>query len=135
MNRGKNQERDCSLTQKHKNGKKTSRVISLEFSRKIMQRQKSWMVRTQAYGLRSSNRMGFAIAAGNGPAPNSGDCVPDGSGFETTNGQRPKTLSLMLGKQKDSCHRSPSDHTGYRPLQILLSQSRKNFHSPLKHRP
>ncbi len=30
---------------------------------------------------------GYAIAEGNGPAPNSGDCIPDGSGFETPNGQ------------------------------------------------
>jgi len=33
------------------------------------------------------------IAAGNGPAPNSGDCIPDGSGFETTNGQNSNTDS------------------------------------------
>lgn len=30
--------------------------------------------------------IGSAIAAGTGPAPNSGNCIPDGSGFETTNG-------------------------------------------------
>ena len=30
---------------------------------------------------------GSAMAAGMGPAPNSGDCIPDGSGFETPNGQ------------------------------------------------
>ena len=29
---------------------------------------------------------GYAMADGNGPAPNSGDCIPDGSGFETPNG-------------------------------------------------
>lgn len=30
---------------------------------------------------------GSAMAAGIGPAPNSGDGIPDGSGFETPNGQ------------------------------------------------
>jgi len=30
--------------------------------------------------------VGNAMAAGMGPAPNSGDCIPDGSGFESTNG-------------------------------------------------
>jgi hypothetical protein len=29
--------------------------------------------------------IGNAIAAGTGPAPNSGDCIPDGSGFEKVN--------------------------------------------------
>jgi hypothetical protein len=29
--------------------------------------------------------IGNVIAAGTGPAPNSGDCIPDGSGFENTN--------------------------------------------------
>ncbi len=30
---------------------------------------------------------GSAMADGMGPAPNSGDCIPDGSGFESPNGQ------------------------------------------------
>lgn len=30
--------------------------------------------------------IGNAIAVGSGPAPNSGDCIPDGSGFEKENG-------------------------------------------------
>ena len=30
--------------------------------------------------------VGTAVAASNGPAPNSGDCIPDGSGFETGQG-------------------------------------------------
>jgi len=30
--------------------------------------------------------MAFAGNAGRGPAPNSGDCIPDGSGFDDPNG-------------------------------------------------
>jgi len=29
---------------------------------------------------------GSAMATGMGPAPNAGDCVPDGSGFDSPNG-------------------------------------------------
>jgi hypothetical protein len=30
--------------------------------------------------------VGTVMATGTGPAPNSGDCIPDGSGFETDTG-------------------------------------------------
>ena len=31
---------------------------------------------------------GNAVADGIGPAPNSGDCIPDGSGFDSPNGEQ-----------------------------------------------
>ena len=47
---------------------------------------------------------GTAMAAGMGPAPNSGDCIPDGSGFETTNGPNGNCLG--------NGHCSPAPNAG-----------------------
>jgi hypothetical protein len=44
---------------------------------------------------------GIASAASVGPAPNSGDCIPDGSGFDQPNQQNP-----------DSPGRGPAPNSG-----------------------
>jgi hypothetical protein len=49
--------------------------------------------------------VGNTMAAGTGPAPNSGDCIPDGSGFESPNGPNGKGDS---GKG----HNGPAPNSG-----------------------
>jgi hypothetical protein len=48
---------------------------------------------------------GTAMAVGMGPAPNAGDCIPDGSGFDAPNGPNSDSVS---GKG----HQGPAPNAG-----------------------
>lgn len=48
---------------------------------------------------------GNVIAYGMGPTPNSGDCIPDGSGFDSPNGPNGEADS-------GECHGEPAPNSG-----------------------
>lgn len=48
---------------------------------------------------------GSVIADGMGPAPNSGDCIPDGSGFDSPNGPNGEAIA-------ENGHVGPAPNSG-----------------------